>query len=46
MAPSSFHNAPAIIAAAFVENPEALVDTACTQALIPVFLLPDGNWSK
>ena len=34
------------IAAAFVENPEALVDTACTQALIPVFLLPDGNWSK
>jgi hypothetical protein len=31
---------------AFVENPEALVDTSCTKALTPAFMLPDGNWSK
>jgi pimeloyl-ACP methyl ester carboxylesterase len=34
------------IGAAFVENPEALVDTSCTKALTPAFMLPDGNWSK
>ena len=34
------------IGAAFIENPEARVDTACTKALTPAFLLPDGNWSK
>jgi pimeloyl-ACP methyl ester carboxylesterase len=34
------------IGAAFVENPEAAVDTSCTGALTPAFMLPDGNWSK
>jgi hypothetical protein len=34
------------IGAAFVENPEARVDTSCTKALTPAFMLPDGNWSK
>jgi pimeloyl-ACP methyl ester carboxylesterase len=34
------------IGAAFLDNPDALVDTSCTHALTPAFMLPDGNWSK
>jgi len=34
------------MAAAFLDTPEAPVNTACTAALIPGFLLPDGTWSR
>jgi hypothetical protein len=34
------------IGAAFLDNPEARVDTSCTADLIPAFLLPDGTWSR
>lgn len=34
------------ISAAFLENPEARVDTSCTMALVPSFVLPDGSRSK
>jgi hypothetical protein len=34
------------IGAAFLDNPEAPVDTSCSADLIPAFLLPDGTWSR
>jgi pimeloyl-ACP methyl ester carboxylesterase len=34
------------IGAAFLENPEATVDTSCTAALLPSFVLPDGTMSR
>ncbi|MCU0934983.1 MAG: alpha/beta hydrolase [Gammaproteobacteria bacterium] len=34
------------ISAAFIENPEARVDTSCTKALTPAFVLPDGSRSR
>jgi pimeloyl-ACP methyl ester carboxylesterase len=34
------------MAAAFLDNPTAPVNTACTAALVPGFLLPDGTWSR
>lgn len=34
------------IAASFLDNPDALVNTSCTAALAPRFLLPDGSWTK
>jgi pimeloyl-ACP methyl ester carboxylesterase len=34
------------IGAAFLDNPEAAVDTSCTEHLVPAFLLPDGRWSR
>lgn len=34
------------IAAAFLDNPGARVDTRCTAALTPAFRLPDGSWTK
>jgi alpha-beta hydrolase superfamily lysophospholipase len=34
------------IAASFLDNPEAPVNTSCTADLIPGFLLPDGTWTK
>jgi pimeloyl-ACP methyl ester carboxylesterase len=34
------------MAAAFLDNPAAPVNTACTAALVPGFLLPDGTWSR
>lgn len=34
------------MAAAFLDNPEAPVNAACTADLIPGFLLPDGTWSR
>jgi pimeloyl-ACP methyl ester carboxylesterase len=34
------------IGAAFIENPDAKVDTSCTKALTPVFILPDASRSK
>jgi hypothetical protein len=34
------------IAAAFIENPDGKLDTSCTKALTPAFMLPDGSWSK
>lgn len=34
------------IGAAFIENPEAIFDTSCAEALTPAFILPGGSWSK
>jgi pimeloyl-ACP methyl ester carboxylesterase len=34
------------IAASFLDNAEAPVNTSCTANLIPGFLLPDGTWTK
>lgn len=34
------------IAATFLDNPEAPVNTACTAGLVPGFLLPSGSWTK
>lgn len=34
------------IIAAFLDNPGAKVNTACTATLTPAFMLPDGTWSK
>ena len=34
------------ISAAFLDNPEAKVDTSCTASLVPSFVLPDGSHSK
>lgn len=34
------------MAAAFLDRPEAPVNTACTADLIPGFLLPGGTWSR
>jgi pimeloyl-ACP methyl ester carboxylesterase len=34
------------IAAGFLDDPEAPVDTSCTADLVPAFLLPDGTWSR
>ncbi len=50
--PESGHGALAFsqcardIGAAFLENPEAKIDTSCTAALVPSFVLPDGSMSK
>ncbi|TDG33104.1 alpha/beta fold hydrolase [Paracraurococcus ruber] len=34
------------IGVAFLENPEAVIDTRCTAALVPSFVLPDGRRSR
>ena len=34
------------IGAAFLDNPEAKVDTSCTKRLEPSFVLPDGSLSR
>jgi pimeloyl-ACP methyl ester carboxylesterase len=34
------------IGAAFLDNPEARVDTSCTERLLPSFVLPDGKFSR
>jgi hypothetical protein len=34
------------IGAAFLDDPEAAVDTSCAAKLVPAFLLPDGTWSR
>jgi hypothetical protein len=34
------------MAAAFLDRPGDTVDTSCTAALVPRFLLPDGSWSR
>jgi alpha-beta hydrolase superfamily lysophospholipase len=34
------------MAAAFLDSPEAPVNTACTSDLVPGFHLPDGTWTR
>jgi hypothetical protein len=34
------------IGAAFLDNPEAKVDTSCTKPLVPAFVLQDGSLSR
>ncbi len=34
------------IGVAFLENPEARIDTSCVETLVPAFVLPDGSMSK
>lgn len=34
------------IGSAFLENPEAPIDTACAKALTPAFILPDGTRTR
>jgi alpha-beta hydrolase superfamily lysophospholipase len=34
------------MAASFLDNPDAPVNTSCTADLVPGFLLPDGSWTR